>query len=332
MRETMTTMTGTMTAVVHHRYGEPEVLERGTAPVPTPGPRDVLLRVKATALNPADVFLTRGKPGVVRLGLGLRRPRQPIRGSDVAGIVEAVGANVSQWKVGDEVFGAGRGTLAEYALAREDMVTTLPAGITFEAAAGTTMAGLAALHGLRLRPVGPGDRVLVIGASGGIGSFAVQMAVAAGATVTGVCSSANVRTVLDLGAHRVIDYTRESVVDTQERFDFIFDNVGADPMLALEKLTTSTGILVPNSGEPGPDGGALARVLKATWRGTVLRKRIGSFYSSPNPQDLHILANMLADGSLTVLVDTMFSLAHGREAMLRVASRHARGKVVVSMP
>jgi NADPH:quinone reductase-like Zn-dependent oxidoreductase len=321
-----------MTAVLHRRYGEADVLENGPAPVPTPGAREVLLRVKATALNPADVFLTRGKPAVVRLGLGLRRPRHTIRGSDVAGIVAAVGADVTDWKVGDEVFGAGRATLAEYAVAREDLVTRIPEGTTFEEAAGTTMAGLAALQGLRLRPVGPGDRVLVIGASGGIGSFAIQMAAAVGATVTGVCSAANVQTVLDLGAHSVIDYTSESVVDSQERFDFIFDNVGAHPMLALEKLTTPTGIVVPNSGEPGPDGGALARVIKATWRGKVLRKRVGSFYSSPNQRDLRTLADMVGDGTLTVLVDTMFDLAHGRDAMERVASRHARGKVVVSVP
>ncbi|WP_291380258.1 NAD(P)-dependent alcohol dehydrogenase [Demequina sp.] len=328
----MTHTPATMTAVMHHHYGEADVLSPGTVPVPTPGPRDVLLRVKATALNPADVFLTRGKPAVVRLGLGLRRPRQTIRGSDVAGIVEAVGADVTQWRVGDEVFGEGRATLAEYALAAEDKVTRIPAGITFEAAAATTMAGLAALHGLRVRPVGPGDKVLVIGASGGIGSFAVQMAAAAGATVTGVCSSGNVQAVLDLGAHRVIDYTSESVLDTEERFDLIFDNVAADRMLALEKLTTATGVLLPNSGEPGPDGGALARVTKAAWRGKVLRKRIGVFYSSPNQQDLRALADMLTDGSLTVLMDTMFTLSHGADAMQRVASRHARGKVVVSVP
>lgn len=329
---TMTTTSTTMTAVTHYRYGEADVLAHGTVPIPTPGPRDVLLRIKAAALNPADVFLMRGKPALVRLDLGLRRPRRFIRGSDVAGIVEAVGADVTEWKVGDEVFGAGRGTLAEYAVAAEDHLARIPPDITFEEAAGTTMAGLAALHGLRLRPVGPGDHVLVIGASGGIGSFAVQMAVAAGATVTGVCSARNAQTVLDLGASRVIDYTSESVVDTDQRFDFIFDNAGADPMLALEKLTTPTGILVPNSGEPGPDGGALARVIKAMWRGRVLRKRIGAFYSSPHREDLQALADMLADGTITPLVDTMFTLSHGPEAMERVASRHARGKVIVSVP
>jgi NADPH:quinone reductase-like Zn-dependent oxidoreductase len=172
----------------------------------------------------------------------------------------------------------------------------------------------------------------VIGASGGIGSFAVQLAAAAGATVTGVCSARNAQTVLGLGATRVIDYTSESVVDTRERFDLIFDNAGADAMLALEKLTTPTGIVVPNSGEPGPDGGALARVVKATWRGKVLHKRIGTFLSSPRREDLRALADMLADGTITPLVDTMFPLAHAPEAMARVASRHARGKVIVSVP
>lgn len=329
---TMTTHSTTMSAITHVRYGEADVLAHGVVPVPTPGTGDVLLRVKAASLNPADVFLMRGKPAAVRFGLGLRRPRRPIRGSDVAGIVEAVGAGVTEWKMGDQVFGAGRGTLAEFAVAASDHLARIPANTTFEEAAGTTMAGLAALHGLRLRPVGPGDHVLVIGASGGIGSFAVQMAVAAGATVTGVCSARNAQTVLDLGASRVIDYTSESVTDTDQRFDFIFDNAGADPMLALEKFTTPTGILVPNSGEPGPDGGALARIMKAMWRGRVLHKRIGTFYSSPNREDLRLLADMLADGVIAPLVDTMFTLSHGPEAMERVASRHARGKVIVSMP
>lgn len=252
---TMITAT-TMTAVTHRRYGETDVLARDTAPVPTPGSRDVLLRVKAAALNPADVFVMRGKPAIVRWGSGLRRPRRLIRGSDVAGIVEAVGADVTEWKVGDEVFGAGRGTLAEFAVAREDHLARIPPDTTFEEAAGTTMAGLAALHGLRLHPVGPGDHVLVIGACGGIGSFAVQMAAAAGATVTGVCSGRNAQTVLDLGATHVIDYTSESVLDTDQRFDLIFDNAGANPMLALEKLTTPTGIvsftsaLAPSSHRP----------------------------------------------------------------------------------
>ncbi len=328
----MTMTATTMSAVTHHRYGEADVLRHGTVPIPQPGARDVLLRVKAASLNPADVFLMRGKPALVRLGLGLRRPRLQIRGSDVAGIVEAVGAKVTAWKVGDEVFGAGRGTLAEYAVAAEGHLARIPPGTTFEEAAGTTMAGLAALHGLRLRPVGPGDHVLVIGASGGIGSFAVQMAVAAGAIVTGVCSARNAQTVLGLGASSVIDYTSESVVDTDQRFDFIFDNAGAIPMLALEKLTTPTGIVVPNSGEPGPDGAALARVIKAMWRGRVLRMRIGTFYSSPNGEDLRVLADMLAHGTITPLVDTMFTLDHGPEAMARVASRHARGKVIISIP
>ncbi len=330
MTETITKTT--MSAVTHHRYGEADLLRHSTVPIPQPGPGDVLLRVKAAALNPADVFLMRGKPALVRLRLGLRRPRRQIRGSDVAGIVEVVGAKVTSWKVGDEVFGAGRGTLAEYALAAEDRLARIPSGTTFEEAAGTTMAGLAALHGLRLRPVGPGDHVLVIGASGGIGSFAVQMALAAGATVTGVCSARNAQIVLGLGARHVIDYASESVMDTDQRFDLILDNVGAQPMLALEKLTTPTGILVPNSGEPGPDGAALARIVKANWRGRVLRKRIGTFYSSPNREDLRALAGMLADGTITPLVDTMFTLSHGPEAMGRVASRHARGKVIVSIP
>ena len=187
------------------------------------------------------------------------------------------------------------------------------------------------MHGLRARPVGAGDRVLVIGASGGVGSFAVQMAVAAGATVTGVCSARNTQAVVALGAARAVDYETSSILDTDERFDLILDNVGAQPMLALEKLTTPTGILLANSGFRGPDGGAIARAVKANWRGRVLRKRIGTFFSSTNQEDLRVLANMLADGTIKPLVDTMFDLEHAAEAMRRMGSHHARGKVIVSV-
>lgn len=326
------TQPSTMKAVTHAEYGEADVLTYGTVPVPTPGPHDVLVRVKSAALNPADVFAMRGRPRVIRLSSGLRRPRHQVLGTDVAGTVERVGSSVTRWKAGDEVFGSGRGSLAEYALASEDDVARMPEAISFEAAAATPLAGLAALQGLRLRPPGPGSRVLIIGASGGIGSFAVQMAASAGAQVTGVCSSHNVGLVKALGAAHVVDYTRDSLVDMPERFDFIFDNVGAHRMLALAHLTTKDGLLVVNSGEDGPDGGALARVVKAAWHGKVRRRRITAFYSSPTAQDLEQLAHMLGAGTIAPSLDTMFTLDHAADAMARVASRHARGKVVVSVP
>lgn len=326
------TQPATMRAIIHAEYGEADVLAYGSAPVPTPEAHDVLVRVRAAALNPADVFAMRGRPGVVRLSSGLRRPRHRVRGTDVAGTVEAVGSAVTRWKTGDDVFGSGRGSLADYTLASEDHLARMPEAISFEAAAATPLAGLAALQGLRLRPPGPGSRVLIIGASGGIGSFAVQMAAAAGAEVTGVCSSHNVDLVKALGAAHVLDYTKESVVGTQERFDLIFDNVGAHRMLALAPLTTETGLLVVNSGAEGPDGGALARVIKATWHGKVMHRRITAFYSSPAAADLDQLAEMLVSGTIVPSLDTMFTVDHAADAMARVASRHARGKVVVSVP
>lgn len=317
------TQRATMKAVTHAEYGETDVLAYGTVPVPAPGPHDVLVRVRSAALNPADVFAMRGRPRVIRLSSGLRRPRHQVLGTDVAGTVERVGSSVTRWKAGDEVFGSGRGSLAEYALASEDYVARMPEAISFEAAAATPLAGLAALQGLRL---------LIIGASGGIGSFAVQMAVSAGAQVTGVCSSHNVGLVKDLGAAHVVDYTKHSLVDLPERFDFIFDNVGAHRMLALARLTTKDGLMVVNSGEDGPDGGALARVVKAVWHGKIMRRRIAAFYSSPTAQDMERLAQMLGAGTIAPSLDTMFTLDHAADAMARVASRHARGKVVVSVP
>jgi NADPH:quinone reductase-like Zn-dependent oxidoreductase len=193
------------------------------------------------------------------------------------------------------------------------------------------MAGLAALTGLRQREVGGGDRVLVIGASGGIGSFAVQLAKASGAHVTGVCSTRNIDAVRGLGANAVVDYTMQRVSALEGPFDLIFDNVGATPMLALERMASPTGLVLPNSGENGPDGGALARVVKANWHGRVRRKRLASFYSAPTRDNLELLGGMLANGTITPLVDTMFTLDHAADAMARVASRHARGKVVVSV-
>lgn len=322
----------TMKAVTHVEYGEADVLAYGTVPVPTPRPHDVLVRVRAAALNPADVFTMRGRPRVVRLSSGLRRPSRAVRGTDAAGTVVAIGSDVTRWKVGDDVFGSARGSLAEFALANEDHVARMPQQVTSEAAAATPLAGLAALQGLRLLPPGPGKRVLIIGASGGIGSFAVQMAATSGADVTGVCSTHNVDLVRGLGAAHVIDYTRQRVVDADARFDLVFDNVGADKMLSLLPLVEPHGLLMVNSGEDGPDGGAMARVMKALWHGKVMRKRITTFYSSPTADDLDRLATMLGDGAIAPALDTMFTLDHAADAMARVASRHARGKVVVSVP
>ncbi|WP_062070386.1 NAD(P)-dependent alcohol dehydrogenase [Demequina sediminicola] len=331
----------TMTAAVQHAYGNADVLSPATVPTPSPKPRQVLIRIEASALNPADVFTMTGTPFVLRLMGGVSRPRQPIRGSDAAGEIVAVGANVTEWSVGDRVFGEALGSLAEYAVASADRIAHLPSSVSARAGAATVMAALAALHGLRTAGLDPlpegqpgggleGKRILVIGAGGGIGSFAVQLASVAGAHVTGVCSSTAADAVTQCGAHVTVDYAKEDVLALDGGFDLIFDNVGAHAMLDMEPLTAPDGLLLPNSGIHGADGGALARVAKANWHEKIRRRRIGSFYSSPNRADLELLAGLLAQGALTPLVDSVWNLTDAAAAMERVADGHAHGKVVVT--
>ncbi|WP_082097387.1 NAD(P)-dependent alcohol dehydrogenase [Demequina silvatica] len=323
--------TATMPAAIARRYGDADAVEIADLPVPAPGPREVLLRVDAAAFNPADVFLTRGVPRMLRLTAGLRRPRRPVRGSDVAGTVVSVGSAVTGIARGDRVFGEARGSAARYAVSRADRIAPLPAAVLAPDAAATVMAGLAALHGLRAGRFAAGHRVLINGASGGIGHLAAQMAVAQGGRVTAVCSTRNAGWVADLGVDRVVDYTRESVLDLDQAFDLVFDNVGNHRMRDMLRLVADGGVLLPNSGEAGPDGGAMRRVLLARWVDLRTRGRtIASYYSAPSRADLGLLAGMLADGTLRPHLDRVVPLDRAGEALARVASRHAAGKVVVT--
>jgi NADPH:quinone reductase-like Zn-dependent oxidoreductase len=333
---TTQTLPETMTAIAQSEYGEADALAPAQVPVPAPAPDQVLIRVEAAALNPADVFIMRGRPRILRGSAGLTRPKVRVRGHDVAGTVVAVGAKVQHWRLGDRVFGeAASGSLAPFATAAHGRIARIPDAVTAADAAASVMAALAARDGLAAGGLGDGvdgtgKRVLIIGASGGIGSFAVQMAKAAGAHVTGVCSGRNADAVRGLGADAVVDYTQEAVTDLPAWFDLIFDNVGADPMASLLTLTTPTGIVLPNSGLDGPDGGALARVVKTHARRLLLRQRYRSFYSAPMSTKLEAIGRLLADGTIAPLVDSVLPLERGSEAMARVASKHARGKVIVT--
>nr|MDT0657480.1 NAD(P)-dependent alcohol dehydrogenase [Micromonospora sp. DSM 115978] len=325
-------MPALMAAVVQDHYGESEVLTPARLPVPTPGKGQVMIRVKAVALNPADKFLMRGRPAMVRLAYGLTRPRNPVRGQDVAGVVEAVGPGVDRFAVGDEVFGSTSAGLAELAVARADHLVPLPPSIGFDQAAASVMTGLVALSALRTAGAAAGQRILIIGASGGIGSMTVQLASARGLDVTGVCSARNVELVRSLGATRVIDYTSEDVLASGGGFDIILDNVGSHRMTDLAKLLNEGGAVLPNSGEPGPDGAALARVLKTMARGLIHRGRYRTFLSTPNPDDLTALAAHLADGTMTPVIESRYPLAAAADAMARLATGHVAGKVVVMVP
>ena len=320
----------TMRAVMHERYGGPEVLSVGRMPMPVPRPGEVLVRVQAVALNPADKFLMLGTPAIVRLAMGLARPSRHhrVRGHDFAGTV----AGVTGIAVGDAVFGSSDGALAEYVRAKVGVLAHRPASLSAQHAAALPMAGLAALHGLRdAGHVQSGAHVLVNGAAGGIGTFAIQIAKSLGAEVTAVCSTRNVALVRSLGADHVIDYTQGPFTRSDRRYDVILDNVGNHGLGELLALLTPAGRLLTNSGEAGPDGGTIARILKAQVRALLGRQRVRSYLSTPNAVDLALLAAMADDGTITPVIDEVFAFECAADAMGYLATRRARGKVVVAV-
>lgn len=327
----------TMTALVHREYGGADVLKLESLSVPSPTPNQVLVLISAASLNPADIYLMQGQPGILRFGMGLRKPKPRVPGSDFAGEVVAVGKNVTDWKPGDRVFGAAAtGSLAQFATARAGHIAHLPSGLNPAHAAASVMAALAAHDVLVAGGLDPamdatGQQVLIIGGSGGIGSFAIQLAARAGAEVTAVCSTRNVERVRSLGAHAVVDYTQQDVAALTTKFDLIFDNVGATPMETLHALTSPTGVVLPNSGLPGPDGGAMSRVFKATVRRIFRRRRYRTFFSTPSRTALDRIAGQLSDGTIIPLLDSTVPLKRGAEAVARVASGHSSGKAIVAV-
>lgn len=326
-----TTIPTTMTALGQDRYGGPEVHRLGEYPVPTPGDTELLVRVRAVSLNAADTFISAGVPRLVRLAAGLRRPRQPIRGTDVVGIVEAVGAAVEGFAPGDRIVGEGSGTLAQYAVVRAAKAAHVPDTVLDEHAATLPMAGCTAYDALESLRVKPGDRLLVNGAAGGVGHFAVQLAAARGVHVTAVCSHRNVDALKERGAATVVDYTAEDVLARGEMYDAVLDNVGNLSISQWQTITHPGGAIAPNSGFEGPDGGAAGRPVMAVWKNLVSRHRVVSFVSSVTTDKLDVLVAALADGTVNPMVDGLYSLERGVEALARTASRHQRGKVVVTV-
>lgn len=325
----------TMTAVGQDRYGAPsDVLRARQVDVPTPGDDDVLVRVRAAGVNPADVFLTTGRPAMMRLAIGLRRPRPATRGQDVAGTVVAVGANVTAFRPGDAVYGEGdfgktTGSYAEYARLPHTVLAPKPERLTFEQAAALPMVGLTARRALQVAGVGPGQRVLVNGASGGVGHAAVQLAVALGAEVTGVCSTRNVELVRGLGAAHVVDYTREDLTERTERYDVILDNVANLPLRRVRRLLTPRGTLLLNSGHGGRVLGPLPRMVRGAVLSLVGPQTIRPFTMSPTTADLVALTGLVDAGALTPVVERTYPLTETAAAIEHVAGGHVAGKVVV---
>lgn len=322
-----------MKAIVQREYGTADVLHLEEVAEPTLKKDEVLIRVAAASVHAGDALLMRGIPYVMRAGFGLRRPRNPIPGLDVAGIVERVGADVTRFEPGDEVFGEGRGSLAELAAAKQDRLITKPESLSFEQAAVLTVSGLTALRAVRdVGQVQPGQSVLVNGAAGGIGVYAVQIAKSLGAEVTGVCGPGKADLVRSLGADHVIDYTTDDFTESDRRYDFILDNVGNKSLSECRRVLAPRGTLIPNSGTAGGRWvGPLPGMGRAAITSLFTSQRLRTFLSIPNPSDLQALVDLVESGAVRPVIGSAHTLSDAPEAMRIVAGGHAAGKVVVSV-
>jgi NADPH:quinone reductase-like Zn-dependent oxidoreductase len=318
-----------MQAIVARQYGSPDVLSLETLDPPAPGPNQVLLRVRAAAVNPMDYHLLHGAP-LVRLFAGLRRPRKPVCGVDVAGVVEATGSGVTRFHAGDAVFGSCEGAFAEYACAAESAVVACPPGVPFEHAAALPIAGITALQGLRDKGrMRPGQKVLIHGASGGVGTFAVQIARILGAHVTAVTSAANLDFVRALGADAVHDYAQQDFTRGGRLYDVIFDCYASHSLADCRRALEPAGIYI-GAGGPMPSLlSFLLRLLTVLALSPFRKQKTPLFFAKMNPSDLSVLAGWMASGQLTPVLDRCYSLAQVPEALRYLETRHARGKVVI---
>lgn len=316
-----------MKAVVQNNYGSPDVLEVKEIDKPVIKENEVLVRVIAASLNAGDVFSMIGSPWLVKLMIGFPRPKNHVLGWDLAGRVEAVGDKVTRFRPGDEVIGACSGAFADYVSAGEDRLALKPTTLTFEQAAAVPTAGITALQGLRdAGKVRPGQKVLINGASGGVGTFAVQIAKALGAEVTGVCSTRNVDMVRSLGADRVIDYTQEDFAQGDQRYDLILDNAASRSFSDLRRVLAPQGFIIPNSGH-----GGMSYVIKAFVLSPIMPQQTKPLTTTPNGKDLTVLKELIEAGKVVTVIDRTYPLHEIREAFHYLLKEHARGKVVITM-
>ena len=326
-----------MKAIVCREYGPPEVLRCEEIDAPTAKPGEVLVRVHAASVNPVDWHFMRGSPLMLRAMVGWSRPKDTRVGVDLAGTVEAVGAKVIDFKPGDEVFGVSRGACAEYVCVGEGTLALKPANVTFEQAAAVPLAGMTALQGLRDRGrMQPGQTVLINGASGGVGTLAVQIAKSFGADVTAVCSARNIELVRSIGADQVIDYTREDFTRGGRRFDLILDNVGNHSLADCRCALTARGalVLVGGGGVSDSEGrwiGPLARSLQAALLSPFVSQKLGLFVASSNQGDLVVLKELMEARKLTPVIDRTYPLREVPDAIRYLEQGHARGKVVIAV-
>jgi NADPH:quinone reductase-like Zn-dependent oxidoreductase len=316
-----------MKAIVINGYGSPDVLELKEIDKPVVKENEVLVRVNAAALNAGDIFSMRGTPWLARFTVGFPKPKNYVLGWDMAGHVETVGNTVTQFQPGDAVFAACSGALAEYACVAEDRLAMKPTNLTFEQAAAVPTAALTALQGLRDQgKVQPGQKVLINGASGGVGTFAVQIAKALGSEVTGVCSTAKVEMVRSLGADHVIDYTQEKFTQGEQRYDLILDNVGSHSFSDYRRVLTPQGIIQPNTGHAG-----MGYVFRALLLSLFMRQQGSLFVANPNSEDMIFLKELIEVGQVTPVIDKTYPLNETPAAFRYLDSGHARGKVIITI-
>jgi NADPH:quinone reductase-like Zn-dependent oxidoreductase len=320
-----------MKAIVCRTYGPPDVLRVEEMARPTPSDNQVLIRVRAASINPLDWHLMRGSPYAMRVSSGLARPKDPRLGVDVAGVVEMVGSKVTSFRAGDAVFGGCRGAFADFACAGETSIVMKPANVTFEQAAAVAIAGCTALQGLRDKGgIQRGHDVLINGASGGVGTFAVQIAKSSGARVTGVCSTRSLDLVRSLGADRVIDYTREDFTRGSDRYDIVLDCHASGSILACARILRPAGRYVivglPGRGLMGP----LRAAVKAFALAPLVRRTLTMMMAKASQDDLAFIADLMQRDALAPAIDRLYCLDDVPEAIRYVEQGHARGKVVIS--
>jgi NADPH:quinone reductase-like Zn-dependent oxidoreductase len=325
-----------MRAVVQDTYGSADVLRLARIAPPEVADKEVLVRVRAASLDRGTWHLMSGRPYLLRLGFGLRRPKNPVPGRSLAGTVVEVGSAVTRFAAGDEVYGVGPGSLAEYAVAREDKLARKPVNASFEQAAAVPVSAMAALQALsdagRIEQGQQGQKVLIIGASGGVGSFAVQLAKALGAEVTGVASTAKLDLVRSLGADHVIDYTVDDFADGERRYDLILDIAGNASLSRLRRALTRSGTVVITGGEEGGNfSGGMNRQFRALGLSVFVRQRLTFFVAKERSSDLERLTEFIEAGKVTPSVDRVYQLAEAPDAMRYLTAGKARGKIVISI-
>lgn len=321
-----------MKAIVQDKYGPPDVLDLEEIDTPVVEDDEVLVQVHAAGVAIGDWLVMWGLPYPARMTYGLRKPKNSIPGFEVAGHVEAVGTNVKQLQPGDEVFGWCNGAMAEYVSVSEDALAPKPANLTFEQAAAVPISAFTALQGLRDQgQIEAGQKVLVNGASGSVGTFAVQIAKAFGAEVTGVCSTRNVDLVRSIGADHVIDYTQDDFTQRGQRYDVILDTVGNRSLSDTRRALTPRGSLVIVGGSGGPWLMGMGRSVRALMLSPFVRQRLRAFVSKPNTADLNVLKELTEDGRVTPVIDRTYPLGETREAIGHIGARHTRGKTVITV-